>query len=185
MIIALHGRAGAGKDTFAEYLSAERHFSRIAFADPLREFLMSQNPWVRNEKTDEFRRLNYVINAYGWQGYKKSPYGADLRVLIQRTGTEAGREIINNDVWVNITTERVLSEKDVIVTDCRFPNELEAMKNLGAQTVKIVRPGERINDHSSEQDLPDMAFDWLIYNSGTFKDLEHKAKSLLGNLKLI
>jgi len=133
------------------------------------------------------------------------------RTLLQILGTECGRDIIHPNIWVNslmneyqIIGGKLISPEEGeewtskyheypnwIITDCRFPNELEAVKNKGGITIKVVRPhgytnpdtGEYkevpISYHSSEIALDDSKFDYTIYNDGTIDELIEKVRSIL------
>jgi hypothetical protein len=65
------------------------------------------------------------------------------------------------------------------ITDMRFPNEKEAVKEKGGITIKVVRPGTVIGNHPSETALDDAEFDYEIINDGTIEDLIEKVKEIL------
>jgi hypothetical protein len=94
-IIGLSGFARAGKDETAKVLVEEFGFTQVAFADKLRDFLYALNPPVApsKEKKGEMVLLQEVIDVYGWQGYKETEYGTEVRRQLQRLGTEAGRSL--------------------------------------------------------------------------------------------
>lgn len=114
--------------------------------------------------------------------------------ILKSQGTE-----VKNDDWSEISTDyldRVAKPKFIkgsnwIITDCRFPNELEAVKNKGGITIKVIRPhgytnphtGEYkeipISFHSSETALDDSKFDFTIINDGSIDELILKVKDIL------
>lgn len=182
MIIGLSGYARSGKDTAAEALVAAG-WKRVAFADTLREFLLKLNPFVRGNIEDNcvaFDRLSWVIDQYGWDGYKESRYGNDIRALLQRLGTECGRELISDTIWIDAALGK--SEfNNVCITDCRFPNEAQAIKDRGGMVIRIERPGVGpANDHPSEHALADWTFDHVIHNDGSIEELHAKLHSRVG-----
>lgn len=186
MIIGLAGAARSGKDTVAGIMREHHGFSHVAFADPLRNFLEAQDPFVKHNKVPVYTRLSNVLRKYGWQGYKSSPYSDDVRALIQRTGTEAGRDKVDKNIWINATIMN-MPKGDVVVSDCRFPDEVHILRAGQAKIIRIIRPeaglpGEH-GTHSSEQVLPDELFDFTIVNDGTIDDLKMKVNEILKSLR--
>src|SRR5581483_2011292 len=95
-LLGLMGYAQAGKDTVAKLLVEEFGFTRIAFADALREALYALNPLIPFE--GDHVRLRWLIDASGWEEAKvRHP---EVRELLQRLGTESGRNVLGADVWV-------------------------------------------------------------------------------------
>lgn len=180
MIIGLSGYARSGKDESANAL-AGLGFRRVAFADKLREFLLTLNPVVIGGPVQSLR---HVIDEYGWDGYKASPYGQDIRGLLQRLGTECGRELISDTIWINAALgekspgDGVNNLDNVVVTDVRFPNEAQAIKNRGGYVLRINRPGVgAANAHSSETGLDDWSFDGIVNNAGSIADLHKEVQA--------
>lgn len=165
MIIGLSGYARSGKDEAAKGLEFFG-FKRVSFADKMREFLYVLNPLVMG--TNEMPvRLKYVVDRYGWDGYKETPWGQDMRELMQRLGTECGREMLYEDVWVDAALDdyRTGKIKSQVIPDVRFPNEAAAIKELGGFIVRIRRPGVHpANGHTSETALDDYDFDYTLNN---------------------
>jgi len=89
--------------------------------------------------------------------------------MLQRLGTEAGRDILGENVWVNAVFETFTGEK-LAISDVRFPNEAEEIRNRGGAIVRIVREGfGPINGHISETAFKGQ--DIIIYNQGTPQDM--------------
>jgi hypothetical protein len=107
VIVGLSGYGRTGKGEVGKVLVKNFDFKEIAFADTLRDFLYQQNPWVSNNEGTRHGRLRDIIDTIGWERYKNCMYSKDLRELIQRTGTEAGRGVIGDNVWVNATMNRM------------------------------------------------------------------------------
>ena len=172
MIIGLSGYAQSGKDTVAEYLVKERGFTRVAFADPIREFLLELNPILENGL-----HLTSVVDEFGWELAKKKE---EVRRLLQATGV-AARKHVDQDLWV-IAAMRKMDEgvKDYVITDVRFQNEGVMIKQAGGQLWRIERIGVGpVNEHVSEHDLDNWEFDAYIHNNATIEDLEFAVKTRL------
>jgi hypothetical protein len=159
MIIAPIGFARTGKDEFAKVLVEKHGFKRFAFADKLRECLYALNPLIgvhtvdlgpTRKKTTKIvpLRLQNVIDESTWDGYKGTRHADEIRGLLQRFGTEVGRDLLSDDIWLK-ELDKVSGK--IVVTDARFPNELEHIVSKGGHLVHIKRPGYGpINDHISE-----------------------------------
>jgi hypothetical protein len=173
MIIGLSGYAGAGKDEAAKVLIG-LGYTRIAFADVLREMAVAIDPYIYEVLPGEndihmFRRLSDVIENYGWDEAKNM--FPDVRRLLQRLGTEAGRNILGENIWVDTAFGRAKGGR-ICVTDVRFLNELEGIRSRGGKVLRIERPGVGPrNDHPSETSLVDATFDAVIQNDGSIEQL--------------
>jgi hypothetical protein len=169
-IIGLSGWARTGKDTVAAHLVENYGFKRMAFADPMREALLRLDPMV-DASAGFSVRVSDVIEEYGWDGYKESPYGLEIRTLLQLIGTEVGREMLGADIWVNYALKSINDGDKVVFADVRFQNEAEAIKSAGGKVIRIEREGVGpANDHVSEHDLNQYDFDATIYND---LEIEH------------
>lgn len=180
MIIGLIGWAGVGKDTVADLLEYEYGYTKIAFADPLRDFLYAQDVPVRMDGQANYASVSEVIDRYGWQGYKNSPFAGNMRKLIQVTGTEAGRGQIHENVWVDAAIARAYGLDRVVFSDARFYNEVNAVRRLGGKIIRIHRPGVGpANSHASENEVNSVVPDTIINNDGTEDDLMNKIANQL------
>jgi hypothetical protein len=173
ILIGLSGYARSGKDTAAEVLVSEYGFTRIAFADKLREVLYKLDPVVGFQgnvfKMTIFpKRVSEVIDQYGWDGYKETEYGSEIRSLLQRLGTEAGRETLWDSIWVDATLNNLSPEGKYVVTDCRFPNEAQAILDKGGEVWRVSRRGVGpANTHASETSLDGWDFDKHLLNDSS------------------
>lgn len=165
-IIGLMGYAQVGKDTAAATLVADG-YERIAFADALRDMLYALNPIIRGDGIchDHGVRLQSVVNHAGWEKAKQSP---EVRALLQRLGTEAGREVLGQNIWVRTAMEKAKPGGKYVITDVRFPNEADAIRAAGGQLVRIMRPGfGPVNNHPSETALDGVEAEYTIVNNDT------------------
>lgn len=188
-LIGMIGRRRSGKDSLASTLVDELGYDRVAFADPLREAALALNPLVGpasipGDLVSGYRRLSEVVECLGWERAKDSV--PDVRGILQRLGTDAIRAL-DSEFWVRTALARVAeSDAPVVLTDCRFPNEAEAIRLAGGYLVRVVRPGATTADdvdlHPSETALDDYPEDFYVDNSGTLDDLAANARDLIARL---
>lgn len=119
-----------------------------------------------------------------------------VRELLQKLGTEAIRDGLHKDAWVNALMceykRPKMSEYNPshwIITDVRFPNELEAIVERKGITIKVVRPVEKSKTtarlHPSETSLDKVEFKYTIINDGSIEDLIKKVRQILITEKII
>ena len=165
-IIGLTGYAQSGKDTLASILVEKYGYSRIAFADKIRDFLYGINPMVACSPTGYLQDL---VNLVGWDKAKQEP---QVRRLLQDLGISA-RDLIDENIWVTAALGNVDSDQRVVVTDVRFENEALMIKLMGGQLWRVKRVGVGpVNDHVSESELDGYKMDQIFVNNGTLGDLE-------------
>lgn len=167
-LIGLVGYAGAGKDAAAEGL-VQIGWERVAFADPLRQMALAIDPYIPCHAGVSGRLSSYV-EAMGWPKAKQHP---EVRRLLQAIGTEAVREIIGPNTWVELARKKICdSTKSIVVTDVRFANEAAMIRGLGGVLVRVVRPGiGPINNHVSDSAVADVIVDATVDNDGPLDDL--------------
>ena len=189
-IIALSGYASAGKDSVADVLVAERAFKKYSWADTLRLAAAALNPIVWASMDGDTLRYNDAIKAVGYTEAKLL-YG-EVRSVLQKLGTEVGRNLIGDNVWVDATIRRIeqdsLLHGDVVIADTRFPNEAEAVKNLSSDNlvIRVTRPGVGPeSDHASEISLDDYDFDFYFANSGDLGDLKAAVLNWYDSLEIL
>lgn len=175
-VIGLSGWARSGKDTVANELVEKHGYSKMSFADPIRESLVRLNPRIEVVGLGHVG-LAWAVEKIGWESLKDE--APDVRVLMQRMGTEVGREMFSQDFWVDAAMKRAVDGARIIFADCRYPNEADAIKKLGGKMVRVIRDGVGpANSHPSETALDDYDFDVVIDNNGTldvlFDSLEEK-----------
>jgi uncharacterized radical SAM superfamily protein len=91
---------------------------------------------------------------------------------LQVYGTDVVRNNFNEDVWVNLLFRKAEKIDKLVVPDCRFFNELRAIKERNGLLIKIKCDRVQNSDtHASEQDLPDSDFDHIIQNNGSIEEL--------------
>lgn len=199
MIIGFVGTIGSGKGTAGKIL-AERGFFTESFAAPLKDITAKLFDWPREllegdtEKSREFREKpdEWWSNRFGRE--------ITPRLMLQIIGTESMRMCIHEDFWIACLEKRIQEKVkrgiDYVVTDVRFPNEIDCIHKMGGKIVEIHR-GEQPswyvhacmynNGHAQtkpEQHYSEWAWmgyktDYTIENSGTFEDLEKDVDLML------
>lgn len=135
VVIAISGPIGSGKDTIADYLVRAHGFKRLAFASKVKDVAHVVFGWDRTMLeglTAESRAWREVVDPF---------WGLSPRVALQRIGTEMFRTHIHPDTWVKTVVSQILAEPEgkFVITDCRFENEVAAMKALGGRLVCVSR----------------------------------------------
>jgi len=187
-LIAIRGKAGAGKDTVADYLVEKYGYQKMSFAHPLKRIVAILTGWrydFVNGATPEYRRLRETLIH--------PVYKMTCRQLLQFVGTELFRDQLHPEVWVQCLRQDIeaLFNEDpealVIVTDCRFPNEAEMLLKLGGRMLHIQRPmaascllGET-SQHSSEKDF-NTSNEQIIHNNGTLDQLYETVRTTLAKV---
>jgi hypothetical protein len=190
MIIGISGKIGSGKDTLSiviNYLadkSAPDSFNR--WEQPLEEYTYKNKKYAENLKCMVCfligcNRIDLEDREFKEKELGEEWDGLTPRKILQLLGTEAGREIIHPNIWVNSLFADYTTDSNWIITDVRFPNEAQAIKDRGGIVIRIERPGGESHcggAHASETALDDYDFDIVINNDGTIEELIDKVKQL-------
>lgn len=186
-LIALYSPAPqSGKSTFADAL-VSKGYTVCRFADPLKRMIetLLLSCGATKEMTNECVRGSMKEHPLG-----ETFGGKTTRDLMDTLGTIWGRQAITPDLWVNIAKAWISHNLDgngsgaprihFVVDDMRFPNEFQAMKDLGAITVKIVRPGAVASSKSnSEGHLDQFTFDHEVINDSDVTSLQTAAWDII------
>lgn len=184
--VGFSGKAGAGKDTAAEILVKGYGFTRVAFADALKEMAMAIDPMVRVTQSRHVDhpypgRLSSTVIAGGWDWAKNAE--PEVRGFLQRLGV-AVRDTVGPDIWVSIAVDKALHiDGPVVFTDVRFPNEVDAITRHHGTWVHLERQqahnlGE-LSSHVSESALDGLTSDITLANTGTRDQFQCKVVSAL------
>jgi hypothetical protein len=207
-IWGVSGHARAGKDTVAARLVEAHGFTRVGWADPMKRFTQElfafsdEQVWEGSRKDEPDLRYLRGTHLEGTDPalMVEVPEYLTPRYALQTIGTNWGRDCYPA-VWIEYgltVARRVLSlgcpytakggiradafqlpqPRGVVFSDCRFRNEMEAIRDAGGVLVRVSRPGKSvavgIAGHASEaemREIPDSFFDAVIDNSGTIEDL--------------
>ena len=178
--VGISGYARSGKDTVAAHLIETAGYSRMSFADPMREALVNLNPSITLIGLEESVELKIAVERFGWEALKS--LAPEVRGLMQRMGTEVGREMFNEDFWVDAALDRAEDGSKLVFSDVRYPNEANAIKKLGGKVYRVTREGVGpANFHPSETGMDNYEVDVLIENSGSLEDLAEKIEGIFVN----
>lgn len=149
-VVGMMGLKESGKDTFAGRLVKEHGFTRLAFADALKDLALDIDPIV-DASSYSAMRLSELVEGVGWNQAKKT---REVRRLLQDLGVSV-RARVDEDVWVSILA-RAASwiPGPVVVTDVRFRNEVTWVSGQGGPLVRVIRNDQVNTDpHVSETEL--------------------------------
>lgn len=208
MILGVTGFIGSGKDTVADYLCTFHGFKRISFAGSLKDAVASVFNWDRElleGTTKTSREWRDQIDVW-WAERLEIPH-LTPRWVLQHWGTEVFRNCFHSDIWVASVEHKLISAKDnIVITDCRFRNEIEAIKNANGTAIRIERgprpewyddavalnkgPSQigwalakanlqQLNIHASEYSSVGLDYDHYIDNNGNIDSLHNQIKLIL------
>jgi len=205
MIIGVCGFIGSGKDTVADYLTNFHGFRRESFANSLKDAVAHVFGWDRTMlegRTKQAREWREQVDPW-WSERLNMPH-LTPRWILQYWGTEVCRNGFHDDMWIaSLENKLRTSTDDVVISDCRFPNEIKSIKDAGGIIVCVergIRPhwyevaiqankgdpkaqdwlnNEKI--HASETSWVGTRFDRTFDNNGTIDDLFKKVRSLVGD----
>jgi len=207
MIIGVCGFIGSGKDTVADYLTNFHGFRRESFANSLKDAVAHVFGWDRTMlegRTKQAREWREQQDEW-WSnrlGVSITP-----RWVLQYWGTEVCRKSFHDDIWIASLENKLRnSTDDIVISDCRFPNEIKSIKDAGGIVVRVVRGPEpewydaaidansgdrhmgwalgkkKLEDlkiHASETAWVGTKFDIVLDNNASIDDLFVQVKSLV------
>jgi len=140
-VIGICGLIGSGKDTVGEVLVNEFGFTKLSFAGTLKDMTAVLFDWDRNMlegTTPETRAEREILDPFWTEklGRDWSP-----RIALQQMGTEVMRNHLHNDIWILTLENKIRKLDKVVITDCRFPNEIEFVKKHG--DIWVVERGQK------------------------------------------
>lgn len=175
-LIGLGGRLRSGKDTVADHLVAKHGFVKFGMSDALHEAMMAVDPIIEAELYHPAIRYREAIEAIGYVRTKEQY--PEARRLLQRLGTEVGREMIGENVWVDIAARKVdehlKAGRGVALAGVRFPNELRLIRQFAGKAVWVERPSQEestIPPHASESGVNGDDFDLTLLNNSSLSSL--------------
>jgi len=176
MIIGICGFIGSGKDTVADYLTNFHEFRRESFANSLKDAVAQVFGWDRTMlegRTKQAREWREQVDPW-WSDRLKMPE-LTPRWVLQHWGTEVCRHGFHDDIWIASLENKLRhSEDDVVISDCRFPNEIAAIRRANGLVVRVIRGPE-----------PEWYDSALAFNHGENKNmLWSTSKSRLEKLKI-
>jgi hypothetical protein len=196
MIIGICGLQSSGKDTLGSILIQKYGFVKLSYAGILKDIVSIIFGWDREMvegATKESRQWREQVDQW-WSSRLNMP-NLTPRYVLQYFGTELFRNHFHNDIWVAAVERQLSKYKNVVITDCRFPNEINVLKSNKAKLIKIVRGELPIwfgeyesglievppNIHPSEYMWIKNNFDYTIKNDGTIEELENICDKIISN----
>jgi deoxynucleotide monophosphate kinase-like protein len=176
-MIAFVGLRRSGKDTAALAL-VNQGWKLVKFADALKGMLryyldyVGVHPEVIEELIEGSRKEEPNDNFCG----------KSCRWAMQSLGTEWGRNLIGDDLWVRATMSRAWQYQNTAISDCRFPNEAEAIHQNGGKIIRIERAGLIADSHPSEAGIATLPYDFSLVNDGTVDELQQKVLQLISSI---
>ena len=141
MIIGICGFIGSGKDTVADYLVNFHEFRRESFASTLKDAVSAVFGWDRTMlegRTKEAREWREQVDP--WWAERLAMPTLTPRWVLQYWGTEVCRKAFHDDIWIASLENKIRNSRDhVVISDCRFPNEIQAIKDAGGTIVWVQR----------------------------------------------
>ena len=209
MIIGICGFIGTGKDTVADYLVNLHHFRRESFANTLKDAVAQVFDWDRTMlegRTKQAREWREQVDP--WWAERLNMPNLTPRLMLQLWGTEVCRRGFHDDIWIASLENKLRNSlDDIVISDCRFPNEIKSIKNAGGMVVRVRRGPEpewydaavsynrgpngnsswsigkskldQMGIHASEYSWVGTEFDAVLDNNGTLDDLYEQVKNLL------
>lgn len=139
MIIGLVGLIGAGKGTVADILSRRYGFKKESFANTVKDAVAPIFGWDREMlegDTLESRQWREADDPW-WTEKLGKPFSP--RLALQLMGTESGRNVFHRDVWVLSLLRRIDPKQNYVISDARFPNEIDMIHDNGGKIVRVRR----------------------------------------------
>lgn len=205
IVIGIVGFIGSGKDTIADYLVENYSFQRDSFASTLKDAVAAIFGWDRDlieGRTKEARDWREQVDP--WWAERLGMPNLTPRLVLQLWGTDIIRDKFHDDMWIaSLENKLRKTAQNVVITDCRFPNEIRAIKDAGGIVVRIKRGADpewyntlasmqgrattgikadymkQFNVHASEWAWAGAPFDVVLENDGTLEDLYVKVKDLV------
>ena len=184
MIIGLVGYIGSGKGTVGDILVRDHQYYKFAFADALKDAVSQIFVWPRGLlEGDSNASRAFRERVDPWWSHKFG-YEVTPRLILQKFGTEACRHGIADNIWIAALEKRIEGYENVVISDVRFPNEIDFVRSAGGVIIRVRRGEDPTPEELSKMHISETAWnsydpDFVIHNEGTLDDLKVNMKTIL------
>lgn len=188
MIIGLVGYIGSGKGTVGDILVRHHGYHQFAFADALKDAVASIFLWPRGLlEGDSNASRAFRERVDPWWSHKFG-YEVTPRLILQKMGTEACRHGIADNIWIAALEKRIAGYQDVVISDVRFPNEIDFVRSAGGVLVRVKRGEDPTPEQLSTMHISETAWnsyepDRTIHNDKDIDGLKMCVSNLLTGLE--
>lgn len=203
MLVSVSGLINSGKDTIAGYLTTRYQFKKVSFASSLKDSIAVIFNWDRElleGSTKSSREWREQVDQ--WWSERLNIPNLTPRWILQYWGTDVCRKHFHDDIWIaSLENKLRYSSDNIVITDCRFTNELNAIKRINGLTLRVHRGPKPVwydyavafnkgnidaedklksfNIHASEYSGVGLEYDYHIDNDSTIDDLYRKVDSII------
>jgi hypothetical protein len=180
-VIGFTGKAGAGKDTLAAWLVENHGYKRYSLADPIKDLLNARFGW-KPEQWDDRVWKEDPNGIHGCHHSTRDGYVPfSPRSWAQWLGTEVGRALAGQDVWVNALFVKAAAEGShrIVIPDVRFDNEAAAIRHMGGAVIRVTRDVPGVAPHVSESGVDEELTDYTVKNSGRVSEATTRLASVI------
>jgi hypothetical protein len=166
-LIGLVGFIGSGKGTVADILTRNHGFIKESFANAVKDAVAPIFGWDRTMlegDTPESRKWRETPDSW-WSEKLGRPFSP--RIALQLMGTESGRNVFHTDVWVLSLLRRINPNKNYVLADVRFPNEIDLIRSQGGKVVRVKRGADPIWMDTAE------TYNWTTNWDGTIQQMKN------------
>ena len=203
MIIGVCGFIGSGKDTVADYLVNFHEYRRESFANSLKDAVAQVFGWDRTlleGRTAQAREWREQVDS--WWARRLNMPELTPRLMLQLWGTEVCRLGFHDDIWIASLENKLRNSQDnVVISDCRFPNEIKSLRASGGIILRVERGTQphwtdiavRANQgdvkaqawlkkegiHASETAWVGTDFDFVLHNNSSIDSLYKQIQAVI------
>lgn len=168
MLIGITGQKFSGKSTVAKMLSEMLGYKVVSFADKLKDVTCVLSGCTREDLEDYNFKEHQLVPIY-MRPYCGNDEKPTYRAFLQHFGSEVMRGV-NDNVWIDATL--LNCGDNAIISDCRFPNEADAIQSAGGIVVRVERNIiDSSDNHISETAMADIRPNCIIDNNGDLETL--------------
>ena len=183
MLIGICGFKSSGKDTVADYFVKHQGFKRLSFASAVKDVVSVIFNWPRDKLeglTPEDREWREQIDNR-WSQLLNMPQ-LTPRFAMQYFATDLFRNHFHPDIWLKIIENKLDKNEKIVISDCRFQNEIDMIKKNNGIILEVHRNmpqwfykdkhgEEALQLHASEREWLKCNTDYVIENNGTIDEL--------------